>query len=165
VFTTLFREAMPLIRYRTHDISRLIPGPCSCGTANLLKIDFVRKRLESIVNLEGGDPIYPALFDDALFELPEIVDYQIALTRPKGKERLEFRIGVFSQEPDILPKIHVKLLSVPVIARNVARGAILDPTVELVDYGDLRASGIGKKLIVVSGFLKNANHERLTTNH
>jgi len=151
VFTTLFREAMPLIRYRTHDVSRLMPGPCSCGAASLLKIDFVRKRLESIVTPEGGDPIYPSLFDDALFEIPEIVDYRIALTRPEGKDRLEFEIEVFSQEPDILKKIHGKLLSMPVIARNVAMGAMLDPTVGLVDYGALRASAIGKKLIAVSG--------------
>jgi phenylacetate-coenzyme A ligase PaaK-like adenylate-forming protein len=128
-----------------------MPGPCSCGAASLLKIDFVRKRLESIVTPEGGDPIYPSLFDDALFEIPEIVDYRIALTRPEGKDRLEFEIEVFSQEPDILKKIHGKLLSMPVIARNVAMGAMLDPTVGLVDYGALRASAIGKKLIAVSG--------------
>jgi len=154
VFTTLLCEAMPLIRYRTHDVSRFMPGPCSCGAASLLRIDFVRKRLESIVTVEGGDPIYPSLFDDALFEIPEIVDYRIALTRLEGKNRLELKIEVFSREPDILPKIHGKLLSVPAIARNVAMGAMLDPTVELVHCGALGASGSGKKLIVVSGCSK-----------
>ena len=84
VFTTLTREAMPLVRYRTHDLSRLIREPCTCGAASLLKIDTVKKRLESIATVGDGDEIYPSLFDDVLFEIPGVVDYQVIATREGG---------------------------------------------------------------------------------
>jgi phenylacetate-CoA ligase len=67
---------MPLIRYRTHDISRLLEDPCSCGAATFLKIDKVKKRLESIVVIGEEDQMYPALFDDTLFEIPGLIDCQ-----------------------------------------------------------------------------------------
>jgi phenylacetate-CoA ligase len=150
VFTTLTRQAMPLIRYRTHDISRLIPDPCPCGSAGLLRIDRVRKRLESIVTLEGGDEIYLSLFDDVLFEVPGIIDYEVALTRERGRDRLEFTVEELSRDTDILPEIDRKLLSVPVIARRVAEGWMEQPVVRLVACGALQSAGRAKKLIVDS---------------
>lgn len=54
VFTTLSREAMPLIRYRTHDISRLTRAPCECGASTLKKIACVTRRRESTVKISGG---------------------------------------------------------------------------------------------------------------
>jgi len=53
VFTVLGREAMPLIRYRTHDISRLVSRPCECGAHTLKKLAKINKRRESIVKLGG----------------------------------------------------------------------------------------------------------------
>jgi phenylacetate-CoA ligase len=148
VFTTLSREAMPLVRYRTHDISRLIPGPCPCGAARLLRIDNVRKRLESIVTLDGGDEIYPSLFDDVLYEIPGLVDYRAVLTRQEGRACLEFRAEVLSPGMDTLPDIRRKLVSMPAIAKNIAIGSMAEPKVALADPGSLPASGRAKKLLV-----------------
>lgn len=50
VYTTLFREAMPLIRYRSHDIGRLIFKPCKIGSS-LKSLSHVTRRLESIVKV------------------------------------------------------------------------------------------------------------------
>jgi phenylacetate-CoA ligase len=148
VFTTFAREAMPLVRYRTHDISRLIPGPCPCGAASLLRIDNIRKRMESIVTLDGGDQIYPSLFDDVLYEIPGLVDYRAVLTRQEGRACLEFRMEVLSPEIHTLPDIRRKLLSMPVVAKNIAVGRMTEPKVALADRGSLSASARAKKLLV-----------------
>ena len=149
VFTTLTREAMPLIRYRTHDISRLMTDPCPCGAATLSRIDNIRKRLESVVILDGGDEIYSSLFDDVLFEVSGLIDYQAALTKHEGKDRLEFRVEM----PDsgkALQEIYRKLHSLPVIAKNITAGRMADPKVLRTDKGELQSVGREKKLIVDS---------------
>ena len=145
VFTTLAREAMPLIRYRTHDISRLIPEPCRCGSQTLLKIDSIRKRLESIVTLDGGDEIYLSLFDDVLFEVSGLMDYQVMLTRRDGKEHMELTVEMSSPDTALLPDIYRKLLVLTPIARSVAAGRMTEPTIH---FGDLKSAGGAKKRIV-----------------
>lgn len=148
VFTTLGREAMPLIRYRTHDISRLITGPCPCGAASLLKIDKVRKRLESIVRVSGGDEMYPTLFDDALFEIPGLIDYQVILARQKNRDLFDFKIEMACERPGLASEVTKKLFTVPMIERNVAAGRMLAPRVELVGWGALLPMSRAKKMIV-----------------
>jgi phenylacetate-CoA ligase len=149
VFTTLASEAMPLIRYRTHDISRLLPEPCSCGAASLLKVDHVRKRLESIVTLDGGDTIYPSLFDDVLFQVPGLLDYQVVLTRQEDRQHLDFRVEIIS--PNALPVIASKLLSMPVISANIAAGKMTAPSILPFPSGTLPSASRAKKLIVNQG--------------
>lgn len=148
VFTTLNREAMPLIRYRTHDISRLITEPCACGAHSLLKFDSVKKRLELIVKLEGGDEVYPVFFDDRLSEIPGFIDYQLIVTRHEGKDRLDFRIETMPGCADRIPEIRQKLLSTPLIAINMAAGRMAEPLIEMVGWGALQTADRAKKLIV-----------------
>jgi phenylacetate-CoA ligase len=148
VFTTLNREAMPLIRYRTHDISRLIVEPCSCGASTLLKIDKVKKRLESIVKVGDGDEMYPALFDDVLFEVPGIIDYQVLVTRQDNNYRLDFKIEMIEEGEDRLTEIRNKLLAAPIVASNIAAGKMLVPRMETVGSGALQSVGREKKMIL-----------------
>jgi phenylacetate-CoA ligase len=79
VFTTLTRRGMPLIRYRTGDISRFLPGKCACGT--------VLRRLETVRNRwHGRFPHTPSHFltmadlDDALFPLPGVLDFAAVIS-------------------------------------------------------------------------------------
>ena len=69
VITTIGMEAMPLIRYRTGDITRVIPGCCPCGS-EVLRLDTVRRR-------DGGDEL--ATLDETLFSLPFVADYRAEL--------------------------------------------------------------------------------------
>ena len=127
VFTTLTREAMPLVRYRTHDLSRLIVEPCACGTGSLLKIDIVKKRIESIATVGDGDEIYPALFDDVLFEIPGVVDYQVIAAQENGMDRLDFKIEMIPDQTGRVSDIRKMLFSAPVIAKNIAAQKMLEP--------------------------------------
>ena len=148
VFTTLTREAMPLIRYRTHDLSRLISEPCTCGAASLLKIDTVKKRLESIATIGDGDEIYPALFDDVLFEIPGLVDYQVIAKKEGGMDRLDFKVEMVPDQTGGISEIRRKLLSSPIIAKNLSAQKMLEPGIELVAWGGLQSVGRAKKMIL-----------------
>jgi phenylacetate-CoA ligase len=148
VFTTLNREAMPLIRYRTRDLSRLIHEPCSCGAATLLKIDKVKKRLESIVTIGDGDEIYPVFFDDILFEVPGLMDYQVVVTSQGKLDRLDFKIEMIRDRMNAKTEISQKLLSAPVIAKNIAARTMAEPGIEVLGWGALESVGREKKMIL-----------------
>ncbi|MBO5496041.1 MAG: AMP-binding protein, partial [Oscillospiraceae bacterium] len=77
VITTIGMEAMPLIRYRTGDHTRILPGPCPCGSAV--------KRLDSLLRL--GEAARIAELDERLFSLPFVVDYRAE--RREGRLCLE----------------------------------------------------------------------------
>ena len=138
VFTTLAREAMPLIRYRTRDISRLIPEPCPCGAKTLGKFAAVRKRIGVITRLTGGEELYPSLFDCALMDMPGFVDYQAVLDRLNNKEILSFRVELNRADPEKIPEIRKRLLAVPVLAKSVRAGALAEPLIEIAAPGELR---------------------------
>ncbi|HOO90690.1 MAG TPA: hypothetical protein PLA74_07685, partial [Syntrophales bacterium] len=87
VFTTLTREGMPLIRYRTGDISRFIPAPCPCGTV-LKRLEPVFERMSWKITLYSGDILTIGDLDDALFPLCGILDFTAAVSYEKGKDRL-----------------------------------------------------------------------------
>lgn len=73
VFTTLTRAAMPLVRYRTGDVSRFVDRACPCGSS-LALLEQVRHRLDGLIPL-GGAHLTMADLDDALFPLDHVVDF------------------------------------------------------------------------------------------
>jgi phenylacetate-CoA ligase len=147
-FTTLTRESMPLIRYRTHDLSRWVPEPCSCGAHGLLKFDAVKKRLEAIVKLPDGAEVYPALFDDLLFEIPGVVDYRVRIIRQGNKDRMDFQIEVARESEHVPDTIRRRLLDDPVIAGNLEAATMHPPHMEIVPMGTLLRIDRAKKMIV-----------------
>lgn len=93
VFTTLTRNGMPLIRYRTGDLSRIIPEPCPCGTI-LRRLAWVSGRLTGQVCL-GGQPVSMADLDEALFPLPGLLNYRAAVAEEAGRDVLQ--VSLFTQ--------------------------------------------------------------------
>jgi phenylacetate-CoA ligase len=148
VFTTLSREGTPLVRYRTHDISRLITEPCPCGASTLLKFGKITRRLESVVKVGDGDEVYPSLFDELLYQIPQVVDYQVILSRANGKDSLNFVVEVTQIETDIEQKIKETLQGSSLMQRNISAKRMTEPNLELVGLGELRRSGRAKKMIV-----------------
>ncbi len=84
VFTSLNREAMPIIRYRTHDISRIVSRErCGCGRTSL-RIDRITGRTDDMLIVKGVN-FYPRQVEDALKEIPGVADeFQIVLTEHDG---------------------------------------------------------------------------------
>ncbi len=99
VVTTLRKEAQPLVRYRTHDLSRLIPGPCPCGSPHP-RIDRIRGRSDDMFKVRGVQ-IYPAMVDTALAGLEGLgSEYQVVLSREGGRDRLLVRVEATSATAD-----------------------------------------------------------------
>lgn len=148
VLTTLSREGMPLIRYRTGDIARLIPGRCRCG-AFTTKIGTIAKRVSLIVGLgEGREEIYPALFDDVLYTFPEVIDYRIFLTREGERDSLVCKVESIDRGKNLEERLAEAILRVPQVGEGVAAGLLTGPRVELVEKGELRREGRAKQRIV-----------------
>ena len=84
VFTSLTREAMPIIRYRTHDITRIVSREkCACGRTSL-RIDRITGRTDDMLIVKGVN-FYPRQVEDALKEIPGVADeFQIILTEHNG---------------------------------------------------------------------------------
>ncbi|MBP5166092.1 MAG: phenylacetate--CoA ligase family protein [Oscillospiraceae bacterium] len=120
VFTTLRREAMPLERYRTGDISRILPGRCACGRSEK-RLDKILGRIDEIKK-----PVSIYTLDELLLGDDDILDYSASL---HGAElRLEV-VGNADKAADIisraLPRFAVSAAAVPDMKTQGKRRVIL----------------------------------------
>jgi len=79
VFTTLTRRGMPLVRYRTGDLSRFVTVPCPCGTV-LKRLEWVKGRLAGGIRLCGDSVLTVADLDEALFPLPGLLNFRVEIS-------------------------------------------------------------------------------------
>jgi len=87
VITTLQKEGAPLIRYRTHDLTRAIPGKCKCGL-EYPRIDRIIGRSDDMVKVRGAI-IYPSRVDELLAAIDGVSsEYQIMIDHMNGKDLL-----------------------------------------------------------------------------
>ncbi|HEY8910906.1 MAG TPA: AMP-binding protein [Desulfosporosinus sp.] len=122
VFTTLTRSAMPLIRYRTGDQSRFIPGTCACNTI-LKRLELIKSR--DRVYLTEVDYLTMADFDEVLFALNNVLDFQLTLTgdRQELQLRLDIQVkGLVSLDTESL--VLTALDKIPVV-RNARQNGTL----------------------------------------
>lgn len=85
VITTLRKEGAPLIRYRTHDLSRIIPEPCPCGLS-YPRIDRIIGRSDDMIKVKGVN-IYPGQVEDVLREVEGVSsEYQVMIDHVNGKD-------------------------------------------------------------------------------
>ncbi|HWR40793.1 MAG TPA: phenylacetate--CoA ligase [Patescibacteria group bacterium] len=90
VITTLTKEGAPLLRYRTRDITRLLPGECPCGLS-YPRHDLIQGRTDDMVKVKGVN-IYPGQVEDVLKTINGISsEYQIVLDREDGKDAMLLR--------------------------------------------------------------------------
>ncbi|WP_372678325.1 ATP-binding cassette domain-containing protein [Desulfosarcina sp.] len=93
VVTTLSKEAAPLIRYRTRDITRIIPGSCTCRSV-MPRHSRIKGRSDDTIKFRGVN-IYPSTIDTILSAIPGLgSEYQIFLTRDgdTGKDYMKLVI-------------------------------------------------------------------------
>ncbi len=135
VVTTLCKEAAPLIRYRTRDITRIIPGPCTCGTV-LPRHSRLRGRTDDMFKFRAVN-IYPSSIDRIISEIPGLgSEYQIHLRRDEaGRDHMLLKVergeGVEAGRADELGREAVY---------TIKRKLMVTPEVEMVGYGSLPRS-------------------------
>ena len=132
VVTTLRKEAAPLIRYRTRDLTRLIPQACSCGNP-LPMHDRILGRSDDMFIVRGVN-VYPGQIDHVLSQIPEIgSEFQIHLERRQdGRDHVilkverQQRLGA-DQNDAIAQRI----------ARDIRQHILVRPEVEVLNHGSL----------------------------
>ncbi len=135
VVTTLRKEAAPLIRYRTRDLTRLIPHRCSCG--NILPMhDRLLGRSDDMFIFRAVN-IYPGQIDHILSGFPEAgSEFQVTLDRGKdGKDYMTIKV---ERKEGGDPKGDALLAGQ--IEEAIKRQVLVSGKVEIVDYGGLPRS-------------------------
>jgi phenylacetate-CoA ligase len=112
VLTTLSKQAMPMIRYRTHDITRILPGTCECGRT-LRRIDRIGRRSDDMLIIRGVN-VFPSQVETALLAVEgTLPHFQILLTRTQGLDQMEVQVevtpGMFNDKIGALQELHDKL--------------------------------------------------------
>ena len=91
VLTTLVKEGAPLIRYRTHDISRIIPGECPCGSKHP-RIDVIAGRSDDMMKIKGVN-VFPKQIEEVLASFPELSsEYQIHISHLEGRDTMRIYV-------------------------------------------------------------------------
>jgi len=98
VITTLTKEALPMIRYRTRDITSLNTEPCACGRTHL-RIMRVTGRDDDMLIIRGVN-VYPSQVESVLVGFPGIAPhYQIVLTREKALDAMTVEVEIAPDAP------------------------------------------------------------------
>jgi phenylacetate-CoA ligase len=93
VLTTLSKEAMPMIRYRTRDVTAIVAEPCACGRT-LRRIRRIGRRSDDMVIIRGVN-VFPSQVETALLRVEgTLPHYQIVLTREVGLDQMEVKVEV-----------------------------------------------------------------------
>lgn len=91
VITTLVKEGAPLIRYRTHDLSRIIPGTCPCGS-KFPRLDTIMGRTDDMMKIKGVN-VFPSQIEEILHEFPEVSsEYQIRISHLDGRDTMRLYV-------------------------------------------------------------------------
>ncbi|AKB85095.1 phenylacetate--CoA ligase family protein [Methanococcoides methylutens] len=93
VITTLTKEGAPLIRYRTRDLTRIIPEACECGCP-FPRIDRLLGRTDDRIKIKGVN-VYPGQIEDVIQRVEGVSsEYQIILERDQGRDSMLFRVEI-----------------------------------------------------------------------
>ncbi len=91
VITTLVKEGAPLIRYRTHDLSRIIPGKCPCGS-RFPRLDMIMGRTDDMIKIKGVN-VFPSQIEEVLRDFPEVSsEYQIRISHLDGRDTMRLYV-------------------------------------------------------------------------
>lgn len=93
VFTSLTKEALPVIRYRTGDLASLDASPCACGRTGV-RMSRIVGRTDDMLIIRGVN-VFPSQIETALMRIPELTPhYQLVVTREKTLDEMEVRVEV-----------------------------------------------------------------------
>lgn len=134
VFTTLKREATPLLRYRTRDLTKIIPGDCPCGRTHR-RIERIKGRTDDMLIINGVN-VFPSQIEEVIMRLPEIgTNYLIVVEKTGALDKLtvqtEVGAEIFSDDTRDLNAIRQR------IKEHLKASISISPAVELHEPGIL----------------------------
>ena len=136
VLTTINREAMPLLRYRTRDLTRIIPGDCPCGRHHK-RLDRMQGRSDDMIILKGVN-IFPIQIETILMQFKELAsDYLITLETLEDNDAMTVEVelsDMFIDDYSALQKLEKE------ITRRLRDEILITPRVRLVPKGSIPKS-------------------------
>ncbi len=137
VMTTLDRQAMPLIRYRTRDLTRFLPGTCKCGRTHR-RLDRIAGRSDDMFIIKGCN-VFPMQVEGVLLKLPEVgADYRIILATIEDQDEMIIEVEVkkewFRGDLAFLDKLQRH------ITRLIRDEVLVRPLIKLVEPGSIPKS-------------------------
>lgn len=145
VMTTLTRRGMPILRYRTRDLTRFIPGVCSCGREHR-RIDRILGRVDDMFIVKGCN-VYPMQIEQVLMNFPEVGDnYLIVLEHKENMDHLivqvEIQNNYFVEDMRVLKNIQKR------ISEALRDEILVTPKIELVQANSIpKAEGKAIRVI------------------
>ena len=145
VFTHINREAMPILRYRTRDLTRIILEKCKCGRTHR-RIERIKGRTDDMM-IVGGVNVFPSQIESVLMKIPEVGNnYQIVLERKNNLDRMNIRVELYSK------MFHGDLAELKTLNKKIVDELraliIINPKIELLEPGSLPPS-MGKAVRVI----------------
>ncbi|MCX7635429.1 MAG: phenylacetate--CoA ligase [Syntrophales bacterium] len=145
VMTTLEREGMPLLRYRTKDLTRIIPGECPCGRTHR-RIDRIKGRTDDMMIIKGVN-IFPIQIEKKLMEIPGVgKNFLIILEREGFSDAMTVKVEVEKQFFDGELR-HLEALRRRIV-EELKSDILITPKVDLVGP-DTRPQSEGKAKRVI----------------
>ncbi|MDR2160828.1 MAG: phenylacetate--CoA ligase [Desulfovibrio sp.] len=144
VMTTLIRRGMPLLRYRTRDLTRFLPGACACGRRHR-RIDRILGRVDDMFIIKGCN-IYPLQIEHILMSFPEVGGtYLIILEQADNMDQIRIQVEIreeyFIEDMRALQGLQRK------IAARIRDEILVTPKIDLVEPKSLpRAEGKARRV-------------------
>jgi phenylacetate-CoA ligase len=145
VLTILCREAMPILRYRTRDLSSIYVGPCSCGRTHR-RIARITGRTDDMLIINGIN-VFPSQIEEVIMAVPEVGNNYLILVEKEGElDRLTVKVevgpGVFADDSRPLNALRDRIRS------RLQASISINPRVELHEPGILPVSeGKAKRVV------------------
>ena len=144
VYTTLTRQAMPLIRYRSGDLAYFIPGPCGCGRTHC-RISRIQGRMDDMIIWKGVN-IFPTQIEQVLMEIPELQEtYLVVLETEDDVDRMTVQVEVEETilGGDMSDNLRTHILDA------LQSELLVRPEVQFVPPGTIPVSEVGKAKRVI----------------
>ena len=121
VITTLVKEGAPLIRYRTHDLSRIIPGECPCGS-RFPRLDVIQGRTDDMMKIKGVN-VFPSQIEEVIADCEGASsEYQIRISHLDGRDTMRIYVEATSGMVDfealgkeLTQKVKAKIGFTPIV--------------------------------------------------
>lgn len=146
VLTTLTKQGMPMIRYRTKDITRLMRERCECGRT-LVRMDKIQGRSDDMLKIRGVN-VFPSQIEGVLLNIPELGggNYEITVTRDGHMDKLEIRVEL--RDTSLIDDFSALESLVGKIRHNLKTVLQIDAVVKLCEPLSLkRYEGKAKRVI------------------
>ena len=144
VITTLVKEGAPLIRFRTHDISRIIPGDCACGS-KYPRIDTIMGRSDDMMKIKGVN-VFPKQIEETLATFDDLSsEYQIRISHLDGKDTMRIYVEATTGLVDFAELAEE-------VAEKVKARIGFTPIVKVVEIGVLPRSEKKSKRVIDERF-------------